>query len=332
MIEVSNRYVLQVIEEYERLQEAAKSDQKQRQLEIYYKFPRIKEIDNEISKAGFDIASAIFKGIDIESYIASQKRKITDLKIERAEILSSNGYSTDYLEIKFRCIKCKDTGYVENQKCSCFKQKLVDRYYQQSNLKDMLRKENFDTFNISLYSDEGYKNEPLSPRKNMEEIFTHCIGFSQNFDLANENLFFYGTSGLGKTFLSNCIAKDLLDNGKVVIYQTASNLIDILRSFKFDENAPREQAEEILNCDLLIIDDLGTEPNTPYSQSELFNIINTRILSNKKMLISTNFPLEDLLSIYPERITSRILGNFTLFKFFGDDIRIKNSISKRKSR
>lgn len=329
---MSNKYILEVLDEYEKLQESARADQKQRQLEIYHRFPKIKEIDASISKAGFDIASVIFKGIDIESYIASQKKNITDLKIEKAEILSSKGYPVDYLEIKYKCSKCNDTGYIGSVKCNCFKQKLIDKYYQQSNLRDILKKENFDTFNMTLYSNERYKNEPISPRKNMEHIFTHCLNFTNNFDSINENLFFFGGSGLGKTFLSNCIAKDLLDNGKVVIYQTASNLIEILRNLKFDDNSPREQVDEILQCDLLIIDDLGTEPNTPYSQSELFNIINTRILSNKKTLISTNYPLEDLLSIYPERITSRILGNFTVFEFYGDDIRIKNSISKRKSR
>lgn len=327
---MQNKYVMEILKEYQRLSEEAKTAQLQRQREIYNKIPRIKEIDNEISRIGYDIASSIFKGVDVESYIKERKRKITDLKMEKAELLTSYRYPVDYMEIKYICEKCKDTGYIENKKCSCFKQKLIDKFYQQSNLRDILRKENFDMFDISLYSTEKYKDELISPRKNMEEILISCINFSQNFDTINDNLFFYGNSGLGKTFLSNCIAKELLDKGKVVIYQTSSNLIQILREARFDENISRDRIEEINTCDLLIIDDLGTEPNTPYSQSELFNIINTRILQGKKMIISTNFSLEDLMTIYPERITSRILGHFTMFKFYGDDIRIKNR--KRKPR
>ena len=329
---MSNKYIPEILKDYERLQDMAKAEQRQRQTEIYSRFPRIKAIDEAISRVGFEIASSIFKGIDIESFIAEKKRKITDLKIEKAEILSSHKYPVDYLELKYRCEKCKDTGYASHEKCSCFKQKLVDKYYKQSNLREMLMEENFDTFDFTLYSTEKYRDESLSPRKNIEDIFTRCINFTSNFDSTNENLFFYGSSGLGKTFLSNCIAKELLDKGKVVIYQTASNLIQLIRTLRFEESGSKDQIDDFLNCDLLIIDDLGTEPNTPYAQSELFNVINSRILTGKKILMSTNFILEDLMSIYPERITSRILGNFTAAKFYGEDIRIKKSINKRKTR
>jgi DNA replication protein DnaC len=328
---MSNKYVLEVLKEYEQQHERSQSMQKQRQAEIYTKLPKIKKIDEDISSLGFDIASSIFKGINVESYLSDQKRKITDLKILKAEILTENSYPIDYLEIKYKCNKCKDTGYIGSEKCVCFKQRLINKYYQQSNLSDILSRENFDTFNIGFYSTEKCGNEILSPRKNMEEILTRCIGYSNNFKASRENLFFYGNSGLGKTFLSNCIAKDLLDKGCVVIYQTSSALIELLRNSRFDEDSQKDIIKDILECDLLIIDDLGTEPATPYSQSELFNIINSRILSDKKMIISTNFLVDDLFKTYPERITSRIFGNFTMFKFYGDDIRIKNNINKRKN-
>lgn len=319
---MANNIVLDILKEYEKTQETNKELQRERQKEIYTKFPRIKEIDTLIGSLGFEIAASIFKGVDMEGFISEQKKKITDLKIQKAEILSLNKYPVDYLELKFECNRCKDTAYIGNIKCSCFKQKLINKYYDQSNLKDILKRENFDTFDISLYSTAKNPNENISPRENMHEIFTHCISVSTNFDAIKESLFFYGNSGLGKTFLSNCIAKDLLDAGKIVIYQTSSNLIETIRNLKFDENAPKEQIDNLMSCDLLILDDLGTEPATAFSQTELFNIINTRILNGKSMIISTNFSLNDLLSIYPERITSRILGNFKMFKFFGADIRI----------
>lgn len=319
---MANNYVSQLLKEYEQIQETNKEIQQAHTREIYEKLPKIRELDNAISSAGFEIAASIFKGVDMDSFISEQKKKITELKIQKAELLSSNKYPVDYMELKYNCKKCKDTGYISNIKCSCFKQKLIDKYYAQSNLKDIVKRENFDTFDLSLYSTEKNSNENISPRENMQEIFTHCINVSSNFDKMRESLFFYGNSGLGKTFLSNCIAKDLLDAGKIVIYQTSANLIETIRKLKFDETLSKEQLEDLMECDLLIIDDLGTEPATAFSQAELFNLINTRCLNNKSMIISTNFSLNDLLSIYPERITSRILGNFKMFKFFGADIRI----------
>lgn len=328
---MKNKYVNEILNEYERLQENAKLSQKQRQEEIYRKFPKIQLIDEKIKGVGFDIASSIFKEINIESYIEEKKKIITDLRIEKAEILAANNFPVDYLDIKYICPKCKDTGYILNEKCSCFRQKLIDKFYQQSNLKEVLKKENFDNFQISYYSNTIDKDQGLSPRKNMEGIASYCIGFYKEFDKLNESLLFSGSSGLGKTFLSNCIAKELLDKGKVVIYQTSSNLIDILRTLRFEENSDKDQIDEILGCDLLIIDDLGTEPNTAYSHSELFNIINTRILASKKMIISTNLSLEDIHNYYPERITSRIYGHFKYFEFFGDDIRIRKNVKKQKA-
>lgn len=327
---MKNKYISEILNEYEKLRENAKLEQSKRIEEIYEKIPRIKDIDKEISQIGFRIAtSVVSKDInDIEEYINTQKEKIIDLKIEKTELLSRYGYPIDYMEIKYKCKKCKDTGYINNKYCSCFRQKLINKYYQQSNLNEILRTENFDTFNFEYYSSRPYENEELSPRENIERIYAYAVNYTKNFDKINESLFFYGSSGLGKTFLSNCIAKELLDKGKVVIYQTAANLMDIIRRCRFEENSNYNELNELLECDFLIIDDLGTEPVTPYSYSELFNIINTRILNKKKMLISTNFQLNDIIQNYPERITSRILGHFTLFKFYGEDIRIQKKFKK----
>lgn len=327
----SNKYVSDILREYDRLQSSEEAAQKARQEEIYKRIPRIKSIDDELSSTGFEIASAILRRTDVEDSILKLKQHITDLKIQKAELLSANKYPVDYLEIRYKCKKCKDTGYIGNSRCSCFKQRLIDKYYQQSNLKDILSRENFDTFNINFYSTDKYGNEELSPRRNMEGILTYCINYANTFKEHNESLFFYGTSGLGKTFLSNCIAKELLDKGTIVIYQTCANLIDVIRTSRFDDSMEKGMIEDLLTCDLLIIDDFGTEPQTAYSQSELFNLINSRILARKKMLISTNFSLEDLNNLYPERIKSRLFGHFTMFKFYGDDIRIKNNISKRRT-
>ncbi|MCX7883640.1 MAG: ATP-binding protein [Caloramator sp.] len=327
---MKSRYISEILKEYDLLQEREKLEQIKRQEEIYNKFKRIKEIDEEISKIGFDLASFIFKGINSENLISEAKKKITDLKMEKAEILVQNKYPIDYLDIKYKCNKCKDTGYIGNEKCSCFKQKLIDKLYQQSNLKDILKYQNFDNFDFSLYSKEKDLEYGISPLENIQEIYAKCISFYKDFDSSNENLLFLGKTGLGKTFLSNCIAKELLDMGKVVIYQTAAELIETLRRARFDDNTSCDIIEDLFDCDLLIIDDLGTEQNTSFAQTELFNVINNRLLKKKKMIISTNIPMESFNQCYPDRLTSRIFGLFTIFEFFGDDIRIMKNINRKR--
>ncbi|HBC97349.1 MAG TPA: DNA replication protein DnaC, partial [Clostridium sp.] len=160
-----------------------------------------------------------------------------------------------------------------------------------------------------------------SPRKNMEKIADISWNFIENFNSIDENLLFYGDSGTGKSFLANCIAKELLDRGHMVIYRTAVDLIKDLKGARFDS---QEELEDLLiNCDLLIIDDLGTEALTEFSKTELFNLLNRKLLKRRKMIISTNFTIEALLKNYSERISSRLLGNFTLCKFYGEDIRVR---------
>lgn len=328
---MSNKYVIDILNEYEKQQDIDKNELLNHKSEIYKKIPRIKDIDNLIERIGLDIAMSAFKGIDIESYISEKKKEITDLKVEKSELLSSRNYPVDYLDLKYKCSKCKDTGYIGNKKCSCFKQKLINKLYKQSNLKDILKKENFDMFDISLYSKEKFGNHNISPRKNMEEIFSYCINYVNRFDEIDDSLFFSGNPGIGKTFLSHCIAKDLLDKTKTVIYQTTPNLIELIRNIKFNNNLDNDLLNDFTDCDLLILDDLGTEQNNSFSQTELFNVINGRIIKNKKTIISTNILIEELDNYYPKRITSRILGLYHLFEFYGDDIRIKKNIAKRKS-
>jgi len=330
---MSNKIINEILIEYEKKRARAEDEAYRRQCEIYEKIPRIKAIDTELSSMGVEVARAILnKRENIDDIIENLKQRSIDLKMEKGELLAQYNYPFDYTQIKYECPNCKDTGYIGNEKCSCLRQRIIDRYYNQSNLKNILPKENFETFVFDYYSTSRYEDEPLSPRKNMERIFAAAVNFSKDFDNTNENLFFYGNSGLGKTFLSHCIAKDLLDRGKLVIYQTAPDLIENLKkaSFKNDESSDFI-AEDILECDLLIIDDLGTEYfKTDFTQMELYNIINKRLLNNKKMIISTNLHLQEILNTYAERLTSRIFGSFTMYKFYGDDIRLKIGDKMRK--
>lgn len=314
------------MKEYEALRDKHKKELEHRKATLYAKIPRLQAIEEELVKLSIDITKAILgsKGQQQELLDVLHKKQM-DLKMERVELLSENKYPRDYLEMRYQCKNCKDTGYIDTKKCSCLVQREIEYLYKQSNMSSSFNKENFDMFRLDLYSNEAEEGK-VSPRENMKNIYMSCINYVRNFDAHDKNLFFIGKPGLGKTFLCNSIAKDLLDAGKSVIYQSSPDLIDTIRKYKFDfdkedENAP--YLEELYNCDLLIIDDLGTELSTQFSNLAIYNILNRRLLNNKKIIISTNLNTDELMSTYSERIYSRILGNFGMYKFFGDDIRLK---------
>ncbi|MEF9934300.1 MAG: ATP-binding protein [Clostridium sp.] len=323
----------EILEEYEALRNKHKDIQTQRTEEVYSKAPVIREIDRKIVATGFEIASNIFKlskeGIDPEEYISYKKAEIESLKRERAVLLTEKGYSPNYLDLEFTCETCKDTGYVGEKKCNCFKQKLINKYFKQSNITNVIQRENFNTFSIDFYSTVKSETYGKSPRDNMMVIFPKCVDYCETFNSIDTNLLFTGSTGLGKTFLCNCISREILRKGKSVVYNTASSLIDIIRNIKYSDE-DKSKLDYIMNCDLLIIDDLGTENITQSSQGEIFNILNERLLLRKKVIISTNLSLEELQMKYHPRIVSRIVGSFDICEFFGEDIRIIQNSHKVK--
>lgn len=258
-------------------------------------------------------------------------RQLSDLQARQKQLLTQAGYPEDYLELTFTCPDCQDTGFVGNEKCHCFKQAMVDLLYSQSNIHEILKKENFDTFDMGYYSSQKDKRLGISPRENMQSILNTCQDFISHFDIRPRNLLFYGDTGVGKTFLTNCIARELLDTSHTVIYLTAFHLVDILQDNTFGSDDLDDSGENmfsyILDCDLLIIDDLGTELNNSFVTSQLFLCINERLLSRKSTIISTNLSLDELQNEYSERIFSRLVSNYEILLILGDDIRIKKAIS-----
>ena len=283
-------YQAELMDIYEKIRTEENRNLKKRREEIKEKFPEIIDVDISIQKLCLNLSMAALKGINDPKELDALKDEITDLRAQKYEMLVARGYSPDYLNLHYHCQKCKDTGFIGTEKCSCFKTRLIKLYYKDSELEEAVKRNNFRTFNINLYPNHKLNDEKYTPRKNIESILEFVTGeYLPNFKNINTNLLFYGNSGTGKTFLSWCIAKELLDRGHLVVYKTADELLRALKDVKFNNDTDLENL--LVNCDLLIIDDLGSEQITDFSSSELFTLINKKILKNKKMIISTNLSL-----------------------------------------
>lgn len=250
-------------------------------------------------------------------------KKISNLRNEISNILQKNGYSEADLEYKPLCALCGDKGFVDGHMCICLKQMHIEECYSQSNIKQQLLKENFETFNQMIFSDTaGAGAEDKAQRINALTARDKCLSFAQNFDTCEYNLLLSGAVGTGKTFLSHCIAKYLIDRGKTVVYYTAYELVEKMTDVTLGRS-DKNLSEIIWDCDLIILDDLGCERQTDYAQNLLFHLLNERLIRNKRIVISTNFTAKELKETYNERIFSRILGSFNGIRFYGDDVRLK---------
>ncbi len=332
---MNNDTLKSLLIKYDQKRLKALEDARQKKLEIYRRVPQFEKIDNDISSLSIKAIQATLTSKD-KSQIDELKKQISILKENRIKVLESSGYSLNDLTPKFECKKCNDTGYINTSNgstlCNCIKQNLYNIEYNNSNIYD-LKNQNFNNFRLDYYSDEmnvdKFKSK-LSPKENILSIKKMSMDFINNFDSTKEsNLLFCGNTGLGKTFLSSCIANELISRGKTVLYQTAPIMLDNIIDYKFGKTT-NNIIKSIYSVDLLIIDDLGTESKNSLKVTELFNILNSRLLNqdNKitKTIISTNLSLQELYNTYEERIVSRIIGNYNACYFFGDDIRIKKKV------
>ena len=328
---MNNSILNDLLKQYEKTRLNNMHDLENRKKELYLSNPKLQEIDEKLSSLSINTAKSILQNNSLES-LSTLKENISNLKQEKEKLLKSLGLSLEYLEPFYNCKLCKDTGYILNNgktsMCSCLKQKIYNIEYNQKN-ENIIKNQNFDNFNATLFSNEINEkkyNSKISPRENITDIKNAAINFINNFDDENtKNLIFSGGTGLGKTFLSNCIINSLLENGKTVMYQTAPVMLDNLISDLFAK--PDKQvgiSSSLLFVDLLVIDDLGTETLNSMKFTELYKIINTRLLSNKtKTIISTNLDLRGIFQTYDERLASRFVGYYDIYRFFGDDIRLK---------
>lgn len=318
-----------ILQQYDEKRFKNKHTLSKRYEEITKNIPDFLKLDQQIAQNGITYAKLALT--DDISHIDELKQKNNQLSDRKTQLLLEYGYPKNYLDPIYTCADCEDTGFVNGKKCHCFKQAIVNLLYQQANLGNVLLRENFNTFQYDFYSDD-YIDETtgLTPLSNMKKIVQECDFFILDFDNSYSNILLYGNTGVGKTFLANCVAKELLDTAHTVVYLTSFQLFDILEKHKFSRSLEEKteadyQFQYIFDCDLLIIDDLGTETVNSFIASQLYHCINERHLSQKSTIISTNLSLDDLNRIYSERVFSRIISNYRLLKIIGDDIRLKKA-------
>ena len=325
---LTNSQYQQLMSKYYERQLKTKDLMEQRYQEVTTAIPELPELDKEIRVLALAHAKARLTRQDGAADLSSD---ITAISRKKEQLLISHGFSSDYLKPVYTCPDCQDTGYIDGKKCSCLEKEIVNFLYSQSNLKDILDYENFSHFNLEYYPDD-YTEEAtgLTPRDNIRNVLSAVRAFIKNFSTESGNLLLYCNTGVCKTFLTNCIAKELLDKSYTVVYLTSVKLFDILETNKFDKEISRTEKEAslsyILASDLLIIDDLGTELNNSFTSSQLYHCIDTRLTRHCSTIISTNLSFDDLREHYSERIFSRITSNYTLLKITGDDIRLRKAI------
>jgi DNA replication protein DnaC len=296
-----------------------------RRQQIFREIPRLEEIDRELrSTMSRIISSALRRGTDPLPALRVIQDKNLDLQRERAALLMANGYESDELEDSPECVLCGDTGFRNDTMCQC-----LQKYYARAQIEELSRMldmgtASFETFDFDWYSSEVRPGLGISPRENMEKNFDTCQDYARQFGPRSGNLLLTGQPGLGKTFLSACIARVVSESGFSVVYDTASHIFAQFETAKFnrdEEESSRADVDRCMNCDLLIMDDLGTEMVTAFVQSAFYQIVNGRLLSGKQTIISTNLSPAEIGKRYSPQIFSRITGEYQILPFFGEDIR-----------
>lgn len=325
--------------EYERRRLNADERLREKKASLYSAIPRLEEIENEINRAGLNYNKMLLTGLlEPEEATRELSEIISALKSERTSLLVDNGFSENYLELSYECDRCMDTGILPSTDdtadsvCTCYTQQLINYIYEKSNLA-FIGNEGFESFDPNYYSDmhdESKYGIKKSPRKQILGIYENCKLFIENFKSSQtKNMLFCGHTGVGKTFMAGCIGTALMKAGHTVLYQTAPSLFNSIYEYRYkssrDEASDSTIYKSILEVELLIIDDLGTESPSAMRYAELLNIIDTRNANDKrkpcKTIIATNIDLKQLFEYYDERIVSRITGGFDIYKFAGDDIR-----------
>lgn len=318
---LTNSQYDEVMRHYDEIREAHRHEQKDHLEEVYRKIPEVKSMDDEVSTLSLMAARARVR--DPEYSLSSYHQSIRELSTRRASLLAAAGYPSDYTELHFDCPICHDRGIVDGKTCVCFDHYAAELFYGRASLLEILTTENFEHFSFEWYSDKLFdESTGETPRAAATVAYRAARSVSAGIGKKDNNLYLYGTTGVGKTFLAHCIAKDLLDKGYSVMYFTAPELFDSLADSAFGRDRTEDRRKRIESADLVIIDDLGTEMVNSFTLSELFRLIDGRILRNRSTVISSNLGPQNLKNTYSERIFSRILSHYRTVRLIGEDIRL----------
>ncbi len=317
----------------ERRRDARERRRRNLEQQLYRQEPRLRQLDAALRGTMVELTDLIAAGrpvaADGPEITAIRKRNLA-LQAERAELLRTLGYEPDALDAGPACPVCSDTGWAGTEMCACLKELCAQEQIRElSSLLNLTDSQTFDQARLDVYSDAEWPGMGVSPRAHMEKVISLCRGYAEQFGhYPLKNLFLSGATGLGKTFLSGCMAREVSERGFSVVYDTAIHLFAAFEAKKFsrdmdEERTARDDTRRYLNCDLLILDDLGSELTTPFVQSALYELINGRLVADKATVISSNLTMDDVRGRYSAQVASRLAGEYRTLPFFGEDIRLK---------
>ncbi len=291
--------------------------------EVHMLIPEVREIDRTLSRTGMDIMQIITSGVrDTDAEIAKLEARNNELIARREKCLTAYGFAADYTDVHYECDRCGDTGFVEDKMCDCMKRALSMAGYESSGLGRLIGKQTFENFELGYYPEER--------RQRIGEIVRYMKKFAEEFDgKKDDNFLFIGSTGLGKTHLSTAVAQRVIDRGYDVLYVSSVAMMSDFESNRFGSSGSSPVTNEVqryYSCDLLILDDLGTEVINKFTQSCLYEVINSRICAGKPTIINTNCTPTELQAMYTDRISSRLLGEYNIMQFVGLDIRRQKSV------
>lgn len=311
---------------HERRLNAEKAAERRKE-EVYERFPRVKELEKQISMGGIKTARAVLAGGDVKKAVSKLRDQDLAMQAEVKRILTDNGYPANYFEPKYFCKKCEDKGYYDingkTVRCSCMKSALISCACAELNRYAPLSLSTFESFDLEYYDKSINPKVKTSPYEHMSKVFRLCQNYADNFSKNSESILMSGETGLGKTHLSLAIANEVIKKGYGVVYASAPPIISKLEKEYFSSDKDDSLFSMLADCDLLIIDDLGTEFYSQFAVSQFYNLFNSRMLSNKPIIINTNLTITELKEKYTDRFVSRICGNARQLDFLGRDIRIR---------
>lgn len=316
------RIYVKAKQELAKRKQKAESDQKARHDEVCLKIPEILQLEREIARTGAEAVRAIGMGADAAEYIEKISSQNLKAQAKREQLLKEHGYESDYLQTKYCCEKCRDTGLRGAYICECFNKLVKKLAFDELSRSSPMKLSSFESFQTKYYPDTLDPNTGVVPREHMTNILHFCRLYATKFSTDSQSLLMYGKTGLGKTHLSLAIAGEAVNKGYAVVYDSTPNIMNRLEKEHFGRNNSGDDTLEMLSsCDLLILDDLGAEFQTSFTVSSLYNIVNNRLLSSLPTIISTNLDPKELEEKYTQRIASRFVGTYINLGFCGNDVR-----------